>query len=124
MLISCEKENNISTDVSENFIGNWINPVMVDSNWMYERSRFLKDNEYGFSLKTEDIFIERKYAGWCGTPPAAYSDFNGTWNLADSIFNITVGYWGGAVEYKWRLIEVEEDKLLVYKLSEEFHNEL
>src|SRR5512133_3795093 len=76
MLISCEKENNISTDVSENFIGNWINPVMVDSNWMYERSRFLKDNEYGFSLKTEDIFIERKYAGWCGTPPAAYSDFN------------------------------------------------
>ena len=122
-LLACEKENDQKSNNSDNLIGYWINPQINDTIWTHDKTDDLKDNNYGFAFKAEQNFIEKKNSGWCGTPPIAYSDFEGTWYQNDSILNITVGYWGGTVDYQWKTISIEKNTLKIYKMNEEYHNE-
>lgn len=84
-LIACEKNNENAAARNDDLIGSWFNPQYNDSITTFERSEGLADNEYGFSFNEDNTFIERKNAGWCGTPPISYADFNGTWTQNDSI---------------------------------------
>lgn len=102
---------------SEKLIGYWTNPQLNDTLWTFERTNRLADNQYGFAFKPKHVFIERKNSGWCATPPIAYSDFDGTWSQNDSIVNISVGYWGGKMDYQWKIIWVDKEKLSVYKIQ-------
>lgn len=68
------------------------------------------------------MFIERKNAGWCGTPPIAYADFNGSWAKNDSLIDITVDYWGGVANYHWKIISIDNNNLILCKLKEEYHS--
>lgn len=121
VLASCEKNEPVMND-SEKLIGSWVNPVLVDTLWKYERAATLRDNDYGMSFKEGQLFVERKNAGWCGTPPVAYDDFEGTWTKNDSVINITVAYWGGLVSYQWKVISVDKDNLVVYKMKEDYQS--
>jgi hypothetical protein len=123
LLISCEKEQELIIENSNELTGSWINQVVNDSVMEYSKAETLKDNDYGFEFKPNQVFIERKNAGWCGTPPIAYADFEGTWQRQDSILIITVDYWGGTADYKWEIISVDENSLKIYKVSEEYHNQ-
>lgn len=123
LLISCEKEQELIIDNSNDLMGCWISPVVNDSVMEYSKAESLKDNEYGFEFKSGQVFIERKNAGWCGTPPIAYADFEGTWQQYDSLLVITVDYWGGTADYEWKIISIDEHSLKIYKISEEYHNQ-
>lgn len=120
LLFGCSKKDEAIVIESEKLIGNWTNPVLVDTVWKYERVSSLKDNEYGFSFKQEKVFFERKNAGWCGTPPIVYDNYNGTWSRNNSEINISVGYWGGTAEYKWRIISLDDTYLTIYKEKEDY----
>jgi len=109
--------------IPENLIGNWIDPQYIDTTVTYTRSVKLEDNGYGFTFKKENKFLERKNAGWCGTPPISYADYEGTWALQDSIFDIHVGYWGGTMDYKWKLMSMDQHHLTLYTISAELHPE-
>ena len=122
-LIACEKNNDPIIDKSDNLIGYWINPAANDTTITYTRTNSLKDNNYGFVFKTNQVFIERKNAGWCGTPPISFADFDGTWTQTDSIIKITVGYWGGLADYQWKIISIDNNNLTIYKIKEEYHIE-
>ncbi|HEY6915493.1 MAG TPA: hypothetical protein VI413_12520 [Paludibacter sp.] len=121
VLASCEKNEPAMND-SEKLIGSWVNSVLIDTLWKYERAATLKDNNYGISFKEGQVFVERKNAGWCGTPPVAYGDFAGTWTKNDSVINITVAYWGGLVSYQWKVISVDKNNLVVYKIKEDYQS--
>lgn len=123
ILIACEKSNEPIVNNSDKLIGYWINPVAIDTVWKYERANSLKDNDYGFAFKSGQLFVERKNAGWCGTPPISYTDFDGTWTKNDSVINITVGYWGGLADYQWKKILIDNNSLTIYRLKEEYHLE-
>jgi hypothetical protein len=123
ILIACEKSNEPIVNNSDKLIGYWINPVAIDTVWKYERANSLKDNDYGFAFKSGQLFVERKNAGWCGTPPISYTDFDGTWTKNDSVINITVGYWGGLADYQWKIILIDNNSLTIYRLKEEYHLE-
>lgn len=113
-VLSCDKDDNDMNDFQLKLIGNWITYNYNDSTIIYKKVSNLKDNEYGFSFKLGGNFIERKNAGWCGTPPITYADFKGTWILNDSIIYIVVGYWGGQVEYKWKIIFLDNRNLSIF----------
>jgi len=115
--LSCQKSEELMNYESEKLIGYWTNPQLNDTLWSFERINRLPDNQYGFAFKTGQIFIERKNSGWCGTPPISYADFDGTWSQNDSIINISVGYWGGMIDYHWKIIWVDKEKLTVYKIQ-------
>ena len=122
-LIACEKEKDqINTDANL-LIGSWINPQYNDSLVTYERFNSLKDNDYGFSIIYDSKFIERNNSGWCGTPPISYSDYEGNWTQNDSIIDITVGYWGGLVDYKWKIVSIDNNNLTIIRIEEEYHTE-
>jgi hypothetical protein len=123
LLISCQEEPELLIQNSHELMGSWTNRVANDSIMEYSKAASLKENEYGFEFKPDQVFIERKNSGWCGTPPIAYANFEGTWQRQDSILIITVDYWGGTADYKWEIITVDENRLKIYKMSEEYHNE-
>jgi hypothetical protein len=123
ILISCDKNDELSVLDSEDLYGCWINPVINDSLSTYEKANSLKDNDYGLAFKSGHVFIERKNSGWCGTPPISYADFDGTWTQTDSIINITVGFWGGSADYQWKIISIDKKKLKIIRLKEEYHFE-
>jgi hypothetical protein len=82
----------------------------------------LPDNDYGISFEEQQLFIERKNVGFCGTPPITYGNFQGTWSVNDSIIQVTVEGWNGFVDYQWKIVTVTDDHLYVVVLSENYHN--
>ena len=118
-IIACEKNNENLAANPDQLIGSWFNPQYNDSIVTFKRSEGLEDNEYSFSFHEDNTFIEHKNTGWCGTPPISYADFDGIWTKNDSIIEITVEYWGGTSDFKWRIIPPDEALLeieLVFNL--------
>lgn len=98
-------------------------PEYNDTVFTVDRSYSLIDNAYGFAFKSDGVFVERKNAGWCGTPPITYADFEGTWTVVDSKIIITVAYWGGTADYQWKIISIDSKELKIAVLSQEHHFE-
>lgn len=121
-LFSCEETIEPKINSSDPIIGSWINPHYMDTLWRYERADALQDDCPGFTFKPEGLFVERKNAGFCGTPPIVYSNFNGTWTKNDSLIQITVDYWGGEADYQWKIISMDDRYLILDKVKEEYRN--
>lgn len=121
-MTACE-DNNFSAPIT----GYWVNAEENDSIITFQKSSGLKDNEYGIAFKGRGVFVERKIAGWCGTPPVTYADYEGNWEKSDSIIKISVAFWGGIEEYKWKLLELDDNHLTVRiiskKVSESFYEQ-
>ena len=85
LLISCEKESPLPEALGENggIVGTWVENVDVsqavvdDGVTRLSRSDDLDEHSYGFTILEDGTFIERKNAGWCGTPPIFYDNFSG-----------------------------------------------
>lgn len=119
-LIGCEETIEPKVNNSDPIIGSWINPQYTDTLWKYERANALQENSPGITFKPDGLLIERKNAGWCGTPPITYSNYNGSWTRNDSLIQITVDYWRGEADYQWKIISMDDRYLTVYKMKEEY----
>jgi hypothetical protein len=117
---SCEKERNHSVLGPGELTGFWINPQYNDSIVRYERANAF-NNGPGIHFLNDDSLVEHKNAGWCGTPPISYADYNGSYSENDSVISVSVGYWGGTSEYKWRLISLTTQELTLKLLSVVYH---
>jgi hypothetical protein len=120
--ISCKKEKVYSSKITDPSLkGYWINLTIVDTLLVSNKSARLKDNAPGFAILDNGKFIEREIAGWCGTPPINYSDFDGKWDRTDSIINIKVGFWGGNATYKWKILLLNDSTLKIYRQEQKFN---
>lgn len=81
--------------------------------WVYSRENKLKDDAPGLCFKEDGKLIVRQNAGWCGTPPISYANFDGTWVRTDNNVVIVSGYWGGELEYDFDIIELTSDSLTI-----------
>ncbi len=122
-IMACEQNNENAAANDDFLIGSWYNPQYNDSIVTFERSGGLVDNEYSFSFNEDKTFIERKNAGWCGTPPISYADFDGIWSKNDSTIEINVDYWGGTADYTWKLVSIDATNLKIIFLEEDYHLE-
>jgi len=118
--MACKKSNEIAVDDSNLLKGAWINPVINDTTVTYQRANSLNENEPGLAFKNEQLFLERKNAGWCGTPPIVYADYEGSWAQDDSMINITVDYWGGQAKYRWKIKSLSKTQVTIIRISEEY----
>ncbi len=116
LLIACEKE---SVDIealgeNEGIIGTWIDNGYEEDLTLLKRVNSLDPSKYGFSIVDDGSFVERKNAGWCGTPPITYENFEGSWvALSDSLIEITVAYWGGTMTYQMRIVSLDTEDLQI-----------
>lgn len=107
----CEKEKTLNnTDLA----GYWIHPETDDNIVItFDRATaFVED--YGIAFFEDGSVVEKKNAGWCGTPPISYAEYDGTWEEEEAeIINVTSTYWGGTIEWTWKIISVDENTLVV-----------
>jgi len=109
LFINCQ--NSVSPNHSS-IIGIWIEKGYEDNVRIFERSRQLNENRPGYIFYFDNTLIDRKNVGWCGTPPIAYSNYEGTWKkLAQNRLEIIVGYWGGLNTFDVEIISVDDDQL-------------
>lgn len=104
-------------------MGSWINPQYNEGIFSFERSTGLVEQEYGISFLADFLLIERKNAGWCGTPPIYYADFTGSWSRQDSIIEISVGFWGGLAEYRWIIRSLDDTHLEIFQEEAKYYHD-
>lgn len=116
LLTACEKESMLTDALGENtgIVGTWIANGYEDDVTLLLRADELDHAKYGFTIREDGSFIERKNEGWCGTPPISYDNFEGTWEaLSDSLLDITVAYWGGTITYQMRILALTAKELQI-----------
>ena len=131
LIAGCGKQD-INLDGFDNIIGCWINPVYVDniegkSIINFQRSNIISTNSGGIKFVKDGTLIERKNAGWCGTPPISYDNFSGKWQILNNDeMKIDVAFWGGMEKKIWKIIDVTRSTLKIEEISWEakWHTEL
>ncbi|MCP5006239.1 MAG: hypothetical protein GY941_20210 [Planctomycetes bacterium] len=103
-----------------NLYGTWISagyecPLQNTENIIVLRkSRELDDNQYGLIICRDGKLTERNNAGWCGTPPITYKNYEGEWKkLSNNLLKITVGYWGGTTSYQMEIVSLSDDEMRI-----------
>ena len=95
-----------------NIVGTWVLEKYGDNATLMRRSQDLDPTNYGFVIAADGKFVERKNAGWCGTPPIAYANFDGAWQRQlDTVLSIEVGFWGGRTTYEMDILSVNDSTL-------------
>ena len=86
---------------------------------VFEVAKTLDLSTGGYIFHDDGSLMVRKNAGWCGTPPISYANFEGNWNYVDDtkVF-ISADYWGsseggGRYEHHLIILELTEEKLVV-----------
>jgi len=119
-LTSCENDIDLKSDEAELIIGHWISPVYIDTLVQYTRAEGLNENDYGISFNPGNSLVERQNAGWCGTPPISFANYNGTWSKTGNVIDITVDFWGGKANHKWKVIANDQKTLTIYPVKSEY----
>ena len=122
--MSCDKSDYKDP---QNLIGRWAHPVYADNAEgkaiiFYERTNKLPVDSNGIEFIKNGSLIERKNAGWCGTPPVTYSNYSGNWHTQNENIIITVDYWGGMEHRIWKIIDVTETTLKIEVILQEYDN--
>ncbi len=116
LLTACESDMAELEALGSNsgIVGTWVEDTLRGDTLLFQRARKLDEVKYGFTIGDDGSFLERKNAGWCGTPPITYENFEGTWDaVSDSLLDIKVAYWGGMMTFQIRIISMEEEKLAI-----------
>ena len=111
------------TKIESKLTGIWVyHKAVTGGTSIYVRaSKFDKDNA-GIEFKNDSQLVMRQNAGWCGTPPINYGNFNGTWTMiGDTCIIMTYRVsWGGTMEQEDRIVSIDADTLVLrYKRSKE-----
>ena len=122
--MKCSEDDPLVVDSENLLIGTWINPKYDNEQIIFKRSSVLPDEAYGISFNTDGEFTERT-SGWCGTPPLAFFDVEGSWNLGGTLITISQDNFPNT--YTWRIISLTESELIVEREltdQEKDHQEL
>ncbi|HMM12070.1 MAG TPA: hypothetical protein PKE03_08255 [Bacteroidales bacterium] len=116
LVCACKKVPQAEYDPANLHLGFWSHAVVNDSVWTFTRVNKLPLDDYGFVLVRNGLFVERKNAGFCGTPPITYAEYEGQWEKSGDIMTIQTRYWGGSQEYIWKIKHIDEQKFAVIKM--------
>lgn len=123
LLIACNNDgvvpNLANLDGQENLIGVWeydsyeqINDTTYVS--VYRKVNKIAAENPGITFKSNSVFLSKQNAGWCGTPPISYAEYDGKYSVGNkNILNINTKYWGGKASYKLEVIELTNNRLKV-----------
>ena len=110
-------DGSLNSEIESPVIGTWIlKDYAGDVSYMMRSDQFAQDS-YGFTFHKNGVFTERKNAGWCGTPPITYANFEGHWwKISDNIYHIDVEYWGGRTNFRIEIVSQNS-----YQLQIKYH---
>ena len=100
-------------------IGVWNYSDTKDNITVYTKNtQFIEGN--GIKFNSDGTLVERKNAGFCGTPPITYADYDGTWSkINDTIIEMKAAYWGGTTTSRLDVEYVSSYTLKLITVSSE-----
>lgn len=111
---ACKKENAEPIKMPEGLYSIWVENGYNEKISIFKKSNEFDQYKYGFQFMDDGKFIERKNSGWCGTPPIAYTNYEGKWSkVSDSLVNVESEYWGGTMFFLLEIISINENELKV-----------
>ena len=120
---SCERNPLYIDGVAGDMVGHWIDQDYSDTLYTLRRASHIPDDTFGWTFNRDGTLIQRGNAGFCGTPPITYADYEGDWLAKDSLITIDVNFWGGTSILEWQIIEISETSLIYYQRSIEIISE-
>lgn len=118
VLNSCDKSEDLDVSLDNLLVGHWVEATWTGEFITFNRASSLPEDNYGLSLRSNGSLVERKNAGWCGTPPITYADFGGNWSQSGSDVVLNVDFWGGTAQLKWEIETVSTTTLIVRRVEE------
>lgn len=109
-----------NTEVKSKLLGIWIQSGRTVDVTAYRQAKKFAEGDGGMEFMPDGKLIVRQNAGWCGTPPIEYANYDGTWKLDhDSLLVLAYKYWGSQVKEKARIELIVGDKLILKSLEVE-----
>lgn len=97
----------VITPDTQKIIGTWTYHSYSEEGNTYKRLTALQTDAPGLEFQKDGVLIVRQNAGWCGTPPISYSNYQGTWkSTSDSTLTMTYPYWGGTIKESIQILEM------------------
>lgn len=119
ILISCSKKEDKKNYSDSELIGTWNYSFSEDEISVFTRGTEFIEGD-GIKFKADGTIIQRKNAGFCGTPPITYADYDGTWTkINDTIIEIEAGYWGGTITSRLDIEYISSYTLKFFTVSSE-----
>lgn len=110
LLLACTKDE-IKIDPNNLIIGTWNYASYHNNVSVYARSLDFTNN-HCYKFNSDGTIVERNIAGFCGTPPVSYDNYDGTWTvLNDTLIQILVKYFDGMRTYRLGINSVNRDSL-------------
>jgi hypothetical protein len=100
----------------------WIFDSYENGHYVYKKAEQFDPKKQGIAFKENGELIKRQNAGWCGTPPISYSNFEGKWKwTAEDTILIEYKYWGGVANAKLKVVSLDDQtfKFLWLNLEKE-----
>ena len=109
----------------KNILGHWTHEG-VDKNEIaqYKSKSSFPKTKGGIAFLENGKLIVRQNAGWCGTPPISYSNFDGEWKWIDkNNVSLRYAFWGGTILEEWEIISVDKTSMKVKNIKHEMSKE-
>lgn len=117
---SCINDQDLSAlDQGPVPVGTWSEINYEENGFILEKGQKLKENTYGFQFLSNGKLVCRANSGFCGTPPIATSDFEGTWTKDGDIIRLKSAFWGGIQIEEWNIISHSGNTLRIEVISSE-----
>ena len=118
LITACNKGDALVVDPDNPLVGTWVQAEAYGNEAglvTYTRASKLKTDYFGLVFHADGKVVQRQIAGWCATPPWAFENYEGLWDVNDSILHTSLHYqWmEDTVEQTWEVISVNNSKLVL-----------
>ncbi len=104
--------NGFEYAINEELLGTWIFEEYKDDITVLKKSNDFHSDKYGIQFNKNLSLVERRNASWCGTPPIAYDNFNGSWEMIDkNTVELNVDSWDGDMYITIEIVSLTDKKL-------------
>lgn len=97
--------------------------------WAYHGEKFAYAKQKNITkgpcivFKEGGELIVRQNAGWCGTPPISYANFEGTWKVtSDTTLELKYKDWRGITTAEWKVTSLSNRLLKMHRVYEKPKN--
>jgi len=113
-------------DISEkNILGHWsYESTNKEEVKTYKSRNSFPRTKGGIAFLEDGKLIVRQNAGWCGTPPISYRNFDGNWKwINENTIALEYAFWGGTINEEWEIVSVDKNVLNIKSLKYDMRRE-
>jgi hypothetical protein len=120
LFIASMSLNDVHTTVKNQLEGTWIYADWEDGGMVFQKGNDFAKDKGGIQFLENGKLIKRQNAGWCGTPPITYRNYEGTWEITpNSTVKISYAYWGGTMKEEWSVVKLNDQSMKIIVLEQD-----